>query len=266
MSINIQKLSSLLWDDQNAKNYSEYCYKLQTTTKDWKLVNYFAKDFTEDYFAQLYRLVQNEWLVFDGKHITLWSNGISYDYVAYKNKMLLAYPESKIDLWLVYKWDEFESSKDSWKVIYNHKINNPFDRTDENIIWWYVVIKNERWEFMTTLTKADLEKHKKVAKTAYIWNAWYPEMCMKTLIKKACKVHFNDIYEKIEDQDNEQNDLELVNVEQDWKDQIDSIETIEALREFARSNKGKGKDFDNYLLLHSKKLWSTTASNERLND
>ena len=107
---------------------------------------------------------------------------------------------------------------------------------------------------MTTLSKADFEKHKKVAKTAYIWNAWYPEMCMKTLIKKACKVHFNDIYEKIEDQDNEQNDLELVNVEQDWRDQIDVIETVEELRVFAKANQGKGKDFDNYLLSHANKL------------
>jgi len=55
-------------------------------------------------------------------------------------------------------------------------------------------------------------------------------------MKKACKMHFNDIYEKIEEQDNTQNDLELVSIEPDLRDLIDSVTNIEDLRELKKKN------------------------------
>jgi len=266
MTIEKSKLLKIIWEDQNAIQFADYCYKLQTATKDWKLVNYFAKDYTEDQFAKMYNLVANEWLVFDWVHITIGNNGISYDYVAYKNKMLLAYPESKIDIDLIHKWDEFKLGKDSWKITYTHTIADPFSPRDENIIWVYVVIKNNRGEFITTLWIKDLEKHKRVAKTQFIWNAWFAEMCIKTVMKKACKMHFNDIYEKIEEQDNTQSDLELVNIEPNLRDIIDSITNIEDLRELKKKNQWLWKEIDDYFISHANKLkWSTTANKEQNN-
>jgi len=62
-------------------------------------------------------------------------------------------------------------------------------------------------------------------------------------------------------------DTDTTDNPEDWKNKIDRIRTVEELRQFASKNKGKGKDFDNYILSHANKLkWSTTASNEQQND
>lgn len=161
---------------------------------------------TDAQLAQAYKEVQAEWLVFDGVHITRQSTGISYDYVALKNKMLIAYPETQIDIQIVYQWDEIDFKKENWKILYTHDVASPFDNDDEKIIWAYVVIKNKRWEFLTTLDKKELDKHRKTAKTDYIRRAWYKEMCLKTITKKACKLHFWDIFTAIEQHDNENYD------------------------------------------------------------
>jgi len=52
-----------------------------------------------------------------------------------------------------------------------------------------------------------------VAKTDFIWKAWFTEMCMKTITKKACKLHYGDVYTKIEEMDNEQYDLSRVSAD-----------------------------------------------------
>ena len=120
--------------------------------------------------------------------------------------MYNVYPESVIDCQLVREGDEFDFSKESGKVIYTHKISNPFEKKE--IIGAYCIIKNKRGEFITILTKDDIDKHRKVAKTDYIWRQWFDEMALKTVVKKACKLHFADVYQNIEEVDNENYDLE----------------------------------------------------------
>lgn len=191
------------FNQEEVEKFASYCVRI---FKDDK--NSFMKSKKASDMALLYKRVANEWLIFDWVHITLQSTWISYDYVAYKNKMLLAYPESLIDLQLVSNKDEIEFSKESWKIEYKHKIWSPFETKDEDIIWAYCVIKNKRWEFLTTINSEEIQKHKKVAKTSYIWNAWFKEMVMKTIVKKACKTHFNDVYEKILEEDDKQNDID----------------------------------------------------------
>jgi len=181
----------------------------------------------------------------DGKHISIQSTGLSFDYVAYKNKMLMAYPESVIDLQLVYEGDEINFSKDSGKIVYSHKINNPFANSkDRKIIGGYCVIKNKRGEFLTTLNSDELEKHRKVAKADYIWQQWFSEMALKTVIKKAVKYHFDDIFTDIVEEDNKENDIEKpIDIELEWKQEIEAITTIEELRDYWEKNKGRGKAF-----------------------
>jgi hypothetical protein len=253
-----QKIISLLswFNQQNVENYANYCYKLQNEKKkDWTLQNPWSTKITEEKFAELFKKVDNEWLVFDWNHITLQSTGISYDYVALKNKMIIAYPESTIDIQLVYEWDDIEFGKTNWKVEYNHKLKNPFDSKDKDIIGAYTVIKNKRWEFLTTLSKEELEKHRKTAKTDYIRAAWYKEMCMKTIMKKACKMHFWDIFTKIEEMDNDNYSLDNpLELEIWYKSEIDAIKTIDELKEYYAKNKWKGKDFDKYISIRKEQL------------
>jgi len=206
------------YSEKEAKIYYSYIIELVNDKKnkwtEWK---------DHNYFIIKYEQVKNDWLVLDWKHITIWYNGISYDYVAYKNKMLINYPESIIDINLVYESDEFSFKKENWKVVYNHTFANPFENTNDKIKWWYCIIKNSRWEFITLLSKKDFEEHRKVAKTDYIWKAWYKEMCMKTLFKKAIKVHYDDIFQAIEEEDNKNYDLEkpkIIDEEEKEKDLI----------------------------------------------
>jgi len=244
------------FNKSEVESFINYCVKLTTEKKkDWTLQNPWSTNIRNEKFAELYRKVANEWLIFDWVHITLQSTWISYDYVAFKNKMLVMYPESVIDIQLVYEWDDIEFSKTDWAIVYTHKIKNPFASTDKDVIGAYTVIKNKRWEFLTTLSKDELDKHRKTAKTDYIWSARYKEMCMKTIMKKACKLHFGDIFTKIEEMDNENNSLENpLEIEKKKKKEIDSINTIEELKNYYNKNNGKGKDFDKYISIRKNQI------------
>lgn len=195
-------------DAQQATKFASYIVRTANEKKGGSFKNPFMQKKTEQQMADLFLRVEAEGLVFDGVHITLQSTGVSYDYKAYRNKMLNVYPESKIDLALVYEGDDFSFKKDSGKVTYHHKLENPFEQSDDKIKGGYCVIKNKRGEFLTLLSSAEIAKHRKVAKQDFIWKAWFKEMCMKTIIKKACSVHFDDMYHKMNDMDNENNDVE----------------------------------------------------------
>lgn len=241
------------YDQQEVSEYAEYVSILCKNPK-----NAWTTKKSDQYFVDTYKAVKRDGLVFDGKHITHQSTGVSYDYIAYKNKMFKQYPESTVDVQLVYDGDEFHFEKESGKVIYKHVIKNAFTKGD--MIGGYCVIKNKRGDFLTTLTRQDIEKHKKVAKTHYIWNDWFEEMALKTIIKKACKQHFADIYQNIETIDNENYDLDIpLGITDEDREAIDNITTLEGLMDFYKKNRGKGKELDKYLSIRKKQL---TEQNE----
>jgi len=246
------------------QQFSAYCVRLSNETKsktDPTLKNPWMQGKKASALAGLYKRVLADGLFFDGVHITLQSTGVSYNYVAYKNKMLLVYPESEIDVQLVYEKDEFESSKDSGIVHYNHKIVDPFKREDKQIVGGYCVIKNMRGQFITLLNTEDFDKHKSIAKTQMIWDAWYPEMCMKTLIKKACNQHFKDIYEGINELDNENYSLEKMEVKQ--RDPVQEratalIADCETIPEVQALAKELGGDYAELLIAREEEIKQTS--------
>lgn len=238
------------YNKEHAEAFSAYVVKLSMDAK-----NAHMRNRNEQEMADLFKRVAKDGLVFDGKHITLQSTGISYDYIAYKNKMLLAYPESKIDVSLVYEGDEFTVSKESGNVMYHHNIANPLTQNEKNIIGGYCVIRNNRGEFLTLLSKDDIQKHRKVAKTDFIWNQWFKEMALKTVIKKAVKQHFADIYENIEQVDNDNYNLENpIGLDLQYKQEIDAIQTREELKKYYELNKGKGEEFDKYITIRMEQI------------
>ena len=259
------KLGLSQHNETHVYEYILYLQKIENEKdkKTKELKNPWFKFKKTEELISLFKKIHDLWLVFDGKHITLQSTGISFDYIALKNKMLNIYPESIIDVQLVYEGDEIDFAKQSWKVNYSHKISNPFSREEGAIIGAYCVIKNKRWEFLTTLNKEELQKHRKVAKTDFIWKSWFAEMCLKTVIKKAVKIHFDDIYSEIIKMDNEENSLEIpVDIKLSWKQEIDEIKTTEELKEYYLKNKGKWKDFDKYVTIRKKAL----SDNEKKDD
>lgn len=246
------------WKNQEeVETFGAYCQKLLVEKdKNGSLKNPWFQGRSPSELAEVFKRVANDGLVFDGKHVTFQSTGVSYDYVAYKNKMLKAYPESKIDIGTVAKEDEVSFEKVDGTVIYRQIIKNPFQSpTEETIIGAFCVIKNSRGDFLTTLSKEEIEKHRKVAKTDFIWKAWFKEMVLKTVIKKACKQHFDDVTAKMDEVDNENNDItNPIDLELQYKQEIDQLETLEELDAYRQANSGKGKDVDTYLFKRAKAI------------
>lgn len=238
--INIKKV---LHDYDQAKVdvYINYLKQVETTKdKKKQLKNPWMKYKSDAELVSSFKKVALDGLSIDGVHITLQSTGISYDYTAFKNKMLMVYPETLFDISLVYKDDEYKFEKQSGKVVYTHAINNPFNQDEQNIVGGYCIIKNKRGEFITLLSKKNIEKHRKVAKTDTIWKAWYHEKCLVVLIKKACKQHFQDLYVNVESIDNENYDLELpLDIDIEVKSAIEKIKTTEELEDYYTKNKDK---------------------------
>ena len=177
-------------------------------TGQWIDKNVWAVKNNNQWFDDLYKKNELTKLPFDGVHITINQHGLSYDYIAYKNRLLIAYPETKISFSEVYNDDIFTFSNNSDGVYYEHKITSPFSRDTKNIIGVYCVIKNKRGEFLTLLDKNEILKHKAIAKTQAIWKQWELEMIYKTVIKKATRIHYEDIYTEINDEDNKDIDIE----------------------------------------------------------
>lgn len=243
--MNIQNIKKALAEDNfllaRVEVYVNHLLYLQAAkNKDGTLKNPWMKYKKDDELITYFKKVAIDGLDFDGVHITLTSVGISYDYIAYKNKMYLVYPETTFDLSLVYKDDSFKFQKNSGKVIYQHEINNPFNQDEKNIIGAYAVIINKRGQFLTLLSKENIDKCRKIARTDYIWSSWYHPMALKTITKTACKQHFQDIYQNIDTLDNENVDLDLpLNVDIEDKAKIEVIETIEKLKEYYNKHKGR---------------------------
>lgn len=240
--IDLKKLLSN-HDSTNVDQYIRYCHSAETAkTKDKKPKNPFFKFLDAKKLAFYFNQVASQGLVLDGKHVTIQSRGLSYDYVAYKNRMLAAYPESKIDLQCVYKDDVFSFKKENGKVIYSHTISNPFAQKDEDIIGVYFIVENKRGHFITTLTKDDLSKHRAIAKTDYIWAKWLKEMYLKTCIKKGTKYHFEDIFDEINEEDNKFIDLDKPVT--DFKKKISECKDIKGLTElWGTMNEKEQSDF-----------------------
>ena len=237
--------------------YINYLKFLETEKKDNQPKNKWFIYFKENNAIDIYNKVAIDGLSIDGETITLQFKGkvmISYNYQAYKNRLLIIYPETKFDLQLVNKGDKFIFIKESGSVQYTHEILDPFN-TSKEIIGTYCIIKNKRGEFLETLNMTEIQKMKNVATTKNVWNNWEGEMVLKSVIKRACKRHFRDITANIDNIDNESINLDNINIENEIQLKIDKIKSIPELTTIYKENYKKSKDKINFIkLLTAKKL------------
>ena len=228
------------YNDTDVSVYLNYLHNLSKQKKrtgelvaPWLLK---AKDST---LVFLYKKVEKQGLLIDGEQVTLEHRaGViseNYNFQAYKNKLLISFPETIIDVGLVYDSDTFNFKKKSVIITYTHDISNPFD-TNKKIIGAYIIIKNNRGEFLETIDLSDIDKMRNAAKTKFVWDAWFDRMVLKSVIKRGCKTHFNDVFKDIENHDNENYNLEMVNLDVDIQKDIDNINDVEQLRDFYREN------------------------------
>lgn len=185
--------------------------------------------------VELFKKAKSQELYIDNKHIIIENRGgkigLSYDYIAYKNKLLTIYPSAKFDFNVVYKDDDFFIEKKDGKVFYNHKLNNPFNNKNTNVIGAYCIIKISTGDFFITLDLEEIAQLRKKASNDSIWQEWFKDMCIKSVIKKLVSKHFDDIYREINEDDNETINLENpIDIELELKQEIDEIEDLEKLK------------------------------------
>jgi len=254
----IKKTLSQKHDAVQISNYINYLKKLSSEkdikTKELKNKWFIYKKDQE--LIDMYNKIAFQGLTIDGDLVTIQSIGISLSYNAYKNLVLIKYPETKLDVQLVRETDDFNFQKKDGAVFYSHRINDPFD--EKKIIGAYCIIKNRLGEFIELISLAELEKIRKTAKTDYIWRVWTSEMYLKTVIKRACKRHFKDITYKIDNIDNENYNLDNpLDIEIKIKQEIEKISSIIELAEYYKNNKEKvefKKSFDKLVCLRKKEL------------
>lgn len=166
----------------------------------WVAKNNYAADFLLQSIAEC---VDNDFAL-DGINYTLTGNRMYMPtYKAFKNKLYMVYPDTVIDLQLIRDGDTYSFAKESGAVVYQHNIGDPFESKQRNIIGAYCVIKNKRGEFLETLNQEDYQKMRDGSKNPKLWDKWESEFWLKSVIKRACKRHFNDITAAIEEKDNE---------------------------------------------------------------
>ena len=186
---------------------------IKSLEKDPK-VNWF-KVLNKNNCKALFEQVKKTGVYIDGDSVVLSYVGgktnklsVSYDYRAYKNRVLHIYPNAIFDLQLMHEGDDFALYKESGDIRYKHIINNPFNE-NKKIIGAYCYIKTERGQFIETINLDTINKIKATAKTQYIWNKWFGEMVLKTVIKRACKRHLHDLANDIDIIDNANYELGL---------------------------------------------------------
>jgi hypothetical protein len=252
---NIRKLLKN-YDSEKVDIYISYLQNLKTEkTKDGKLANWWFDKVSEQDFANVFKKVANTGLFIDGDSITLNYRKklvITYDYHAYKNKVMLSYPETIFDFQIVYKDDSFTFRKESGKVIYSHTIANPFD-TKKEIHGAYGVIKNRKGEFIEFLTMDDIDKMKNTSLMKNIWNTWFDRMVLKSIIKRICNIHFKDIVKDIDTIDNETNNLNATNINELIQKDIENAKTQEDLTKIYNENIGTIEDVEGFINLLTEK-------------
>jgi len=243
------------YDNINVIQYTNYLKQLETAKKDGQLVNKWFPYFKDDAAIDIFKKVAIDNLYIDGESITLQYKGkiiASYDYHAYKNRVLNVYPESTFDMQIVNKDDDFSFHKENGKVIYSHKINNPFNPNPE-IIGTYCIIKNKRGEFLETLNMTEIQKMKSAAKTKNVWDNWFSEMVLKSVIKRACKRHFKDITQNIDTIDNENYDVDRVDFDETIQKKIELLENIQDLNMLYRTEQNNVSDKVKFVSLLTEK-------------
>jgi hypothetical protein len=141
-------------------------------------------------------------LVIDGVNVVITGKGMALPtYHGYKNKVKQIYSDAKFDVQLVREGDTVKFAKESGSVVYTHSIGDPF--SEKPIIGAYCVISFGGEQYLETLNKEDYGKMKAASKNPATWDKWPSEFWLKSVIKRACKRHFNDITIELDKYDNE---------------------------------------------------------------
>lgn len=256
--------------EAQASVYVNYLRKLANQKRQGRDVNPWIKNLSDQDLASIYSKEQSKGLTIDGETTTLSFRGqlmITYDYHAYINRLMQLYPESKIDVGIVYKGDNFKFWKDNGKVFYKHDINDPFaENKDSLMVGAYAIVRNSKGEFLELLNMETIAKMKNSAKTQNIWNTWLDRMVLKSAIKRICSMHFHDKFSDMEKTDNEQIEPSNANVDAKLQEEINSAESIDVLNSIFQNNVDIVEDKKAFIEILSTKKAELSEKEEAKND
>ncbi len=245
---------------QVANTYIAYLRKMECEQKKengrYVLANPWMKDVSDQLAIDLFRTVESKGLNIDGDTVLIQKRGMTivpdYTYKAYKNLVLLKYPDTKFDFGIVYNGDSFAFRKESGRVLYQHIFGDPFQR-GRQVIGAYGIIKNASGEFIETINIDDIQKFRNISKMQSIWEAWFDRMVLKSVIKRICHISFSDIVKDIEAEDNENYDLDLVNIACEIQNELASCKTIDEVRAFYEKHRLTTKNMNELTTICSKR-------------
>ncbi len=219
--VSIEKLKEQVIADKtyapNERKFVAYIDSINRKDKNGKDLTF---NMSEVMLGKIFNRYNNAGIIIDGTNAVITGyNRVFITWIGYKNKVLSVYPESEFDTQLVRADDTFNFAKESGAVVYTHNIASPF-ASNKDIIGSYCVIKNKRGEFLETLGKDDFDKMKAQSDLSRNWTKWESEFWLKSVIKRACKRHFNDIVIEIETIDNQDYTLEDVGATDEKKKAI----------------------------------------------
>jgi hypothetical protein len=154
---------------------------------------------------QLYTMAFKFWglgLVIDGINVVITGRGMALPtFHGYKNKVKQIYPDATFDVQLVREGDTTSFAKESGSIVYSHQLGSPFE--EKKIQGAYCVISFGGQQYLETLNERDYTAMKAASKNPSTWDKWPSEFWLKSVIKRACKRHFNDITIELDKYDNE---------------------------------------------------------------
>ena len=132
-------------------------------------------------------------------------------YRGYIHKIKEHYPDANFVVGLVRDGDTFSINKTDENDSFTHKEANPFDSSLNNIIGGYCYITytlgGRKISRITTMSKSEIDKVKNVAKMKTIWNTWFEEKARVAIIRRACKLIFAGLTQKLDEFNNDEFDL-----------------------------------------------------------
>lgn len=225
--------------------YIAYLRKLEIEKKkdnnQWVLAAPWFDKYPAERYIELYNEVKAMGVAIDGDCVVIEKRGESlrpnFSYSAYKNLVLVRYPEAIFDFQVVYDGDSFSFRKDSGKITYSHVIGNPFDNKKQ-VVGAYGIIKCAAGEFIELLNADEITKMRNSAKTDNVWRMWYGEMVKKSIIKRMCKSLIRDLVRDIEMADNENYVPENADFPHALREEIEACTTLMQITAIYNREKG----------------------------
>lgn len=141
--------------------------------------------------------------------------GFAPGYKGYINRVSEYNPSVDFQVGLVFRDEPFEVDSKDGVDSYSHKVLVPFpqkDDFDKRLVGAYCYLSYEKsgrfYAKLQRLSEEDIIKIRSKAKTKAVWDEWFSEQILKSVVRRSCKIPFATVVNKLDEIDNESFDME----------------------------------------------------------